>query len=369
VFYGFGWETLLLEAGFLAIFLGSSAVAPPVVVLWLFRWLAFRVEFGAGLIKLRGDPCWRDLTCLRYHHETQPMPNPLSWRFHHLPDGIHRAEVIGNHIAQLIAPWALFAPQPIAAAGASVMIVTQCWLLLSGNFAWLNLVTIVIAAAAIPDRWLRHVLPSPDVPDGPSPVWWLVIVVAVTAVVVVLSYRPARNLLRRRQLMNSSFDPLRLVNAYGAFGHVTKHRDELIFEGTAHEEINDRTQWLPYEFKGKPGDPARRPRQVAPYHLRLDWLLWFAAMSPPDSHPWLRTFVAKLLEGDRATLRLLRVNPFPDAPPAHVRVHVYAYRFSTTSERRQHRVWWVRELRGTYLAPMRRAQAVSVAGRERPQVG
>ena len=104
VFYGFGWESLLLETGFLASFLGPADTAPPTLILWAFRWLLLRVEFGAGLIKLRGDPCWRDLTCLHYHHETQPLPNPLSWYFHRLPGPIHRLEVVGNHLGQLVAP-------------------------------------------------------------------------------------------------------------------------------------------------------------------------------------------------------------------------------------------------------------------------
>src|SRR5467141_3686997 len=144
-FYAFGWETLLLEAGFLAIFLGSSDTAPPVLVIWLLRWLLFRLEFGAGLIKMRGDRCWRDLTCLDYHHETQPMPNPLSWYFHRLPRRLHRIETAGNHFAQLVAPFGLFAPQPVAEIAASVMVITQLWLVLSGNFAWLNLLTITLA--------------------------------------------------------------------------------------------------------------------------------------------------------------------------------------------------------------------------------
>ena len=223
VFYGFGWETLLCEAGFLATFLGPRSVAPPVVILWLFRWLAFRVELGAGLIKLRGDACWRNLTCTRFHHETQPLPNPLSWRFHHLPNWMHRAEVLGNHVAQLVAPWLLFLPQPIAGIGAVVMIVTQCWLLLSGNFSWLNLVTIVIVAAALPGHAGGSTV---------SPTWWVVLGLAAAGLIVVLSIRPALNLVSNRQVMNGSFDPLRLVNTYGAFGHVTKRRDELIIEGT-----------------------------------------------------------------------------------------------------------------------------------------
>src|SRR5918911_28084 len=125
IFYSFGWETLLLEAGFLAVFLGAGPTAPPLLVIWLYRWLLFRVEFGAGLIKMRGDRCWRDLTCLYYHHETQPMPNPLSWYFHHLPRSPHRVEVAGNHFAQLVAPIFLFAPQPIASIAGVFVIVTQ----------------------------------------------------------------------------------------------------------------------------------------------------------------------------------------------------------------------------------------------------
>ena len=126
-FYSFGWETLLLEAGFLAVFLGPSRVAPPAAVLWLFRWLVFRLEFGAGLIKLRGDRCWRNLTCLYYHHETQPMPNPLSWLFHHLPQPLHKVEVLANYLAQLVAPVALLGPQPVAGVAAAAVIVTQAW--------------------------------------------------------------------------------------------------------------------------------------------------------------------------------------------------------------------------------------------------
>src|SRR3954468_17606907 len=132
-FYSFGWESLVLEAGFLAAFLGPSWMAAPAPIILLFRWLLFRLEFGAGLIKMRGDACWRDLTCLYYHHETQPMPGPLSWYFHHLPKPLHRVEVFANHVTQLVVPFGLFLPQPIAGAAAAVMIVTQLWLVASGN--------------------------------------------------------------------------------------------------------------------------------------------------------------------------------------------------------------------------------------------
>jgi Lipase maturation factor len=354
-FYGFGWETLLLEAGFLAIFLGPAATAPPTLVLWLYRWLLFRVEFGAGLIKLRGDRCWRDLSCLDYHHETQPLPGPLSWFFHHLPRPLHRAEVLANHAAQLVVPFGLFAPQPVAGIAALVIVVTQAWLLASGNFSWLNLITIVLAAAALDGGFLGAVLPVDPPATLAAPAGWQqAAVLAVALLVAVLSVRPARNLLGRRQLMNASFDPLRLVNTYGAFGAITRVRREVVLEGTDDPVPGPATVWKEYQFKAKPGDPRRRPGQVAPYHLRLDWLLWFAAMSPPSAHPWMATLVTRLLEHDPATLKLLgRPTPFPDRPPALVRARLYRYRFTTRAERRQTGAWWSRDLVGDYLPPLR----------------
>ncbi len=349
VWYSFGWESLLLEAGFLAIFLGNSGSQPPVLLFWLLRWLLLRLEFGAGLIKLRGDTCWRDLTCLRYHHETQPMPGPLSWFFHHLPDPLHRAEVLGNHAAQLAAPLALFAPQPAASVAAAVMIVTQLWLVASGNFAWLNWLTIVIASSVVDTSLAGRVLPLPAPPPlAPAPPWYEALVIAYTAAVVVLSYQPARNLASRRQLMNASFDPFHLVNTYGAFGSITRRRYELVIEGTADPAAGPGSRWLEYEFKGKPGDPRRMPPQVAPYHLRLDWLMWFAALSPAYAEPWLSRLLYALLTGDRDVLRLLRANPFPGQPPAAVRVSRYRYRYTTWRQLRRTGAWWERIPAGMY---------------------
>jgi hypothetical protein len=353
-FYSFGWESLLLEAGFLAVFLGNARTAPPWLVILLFRWLALRVELGAGLIKLRGDSCWRDLTCMEYHHETQPMPNPLSWYFHRLPRGLHRIEVLGNYLAQLVAPLALFLPQPIAAIGALVMIGTQAYLLTSGNYAWLNLLTMLISFSGIPDslgvELLRGIAPAAV--EQP-PVWFAVAVLALTVAIVALSYWPVRNLLGTRQLMNYSFNRYHLVNAYGAFGRVTRERYEIVLEGTTAGALTAQTAWSEYEFRGKPGDPRRRPPQVAPYHLRLDWLMWFAALSPRYGEEWFMPLVEALLAGDRAVLRLIRRNPFPDAPPNWIRARFYRYRFTTGRERRASRAWWAREPAGEYLAPVR----------------
>ena len=353
VFYAFGWESLLLEAGFLASFLGSARTAPPLLVIWLLRWLLFRVEFGAGLIKLRSDRCWRNLTCLYYHHETQPMPNPLSWHFHHLPRPLHKAEVLANHFTQLVVPFGLLAPQPVAKVAAVIVVVHQAWLLLSGNFSWLNVVTIALAAAAMDDRLLGPVLPDPPTAPAPAPSWYQATVLAVTLLVVVLSWWPVRNLVSRRQLMNASFDPLRLVNAYGAFGHITKERFEVIVEGTDEPRLTPTTAWKEYEFKGKPGNPRRQPPQVAPYHLRLDWMLWFAAMSSPLYHGWVVVLADRLLRNDRPTLKLLRRNPFPDRPPTFVRMRLFRYRFSTRAEKRETGARWVRTPVSDYLRPRR----------------
>ncbi|MDT0381142.1 lipase maturation factor family protein [Streptomyces sp. DSM 42041] len=346
--YGFGWESLLLEAGFLAVFLGNDSVGPPVLVLWLLRWLLFRVEFGAGLIKWRGDRCWRELTCLDHHHETQPMPGPFSWHFHRLPRRMHRAEVAANHVTQLLVPFALLLPQPVAGAAAALMIVTQLWLLLSGNFAWLNWLTVVIACAALD----TSLVTGPRT-YGATPLWFAALVCALTVLVAVLSYRPVRNLLSPRQRMNRSFDPLHLVNTYGAFGSVTRVRHEIVLEGTDAEHPDEDTAWREYDFRGKPGDPSRRPRQFAPYHLRLDWMMWFAALSPAYTRGWFDAFVLRLLRSDPDTLRLLRRNPFPDGPPAHVRALLYRYRFTTGSERRETGMWWHRTLVREYLSPVR----------------
>lgn len=352
-FYGFGWESLLLEAGFLVAFLGSNEVAPPLTVILLTRWLVFRLEFGAGMIKMRGDRSWKDLTALTYHHETQPMPNPMSRFAHLLPRWFHKGEVLGNHFAQLVVPFFLFAPQPVASIAATIIILTQAWLVVTGNFAWLNVLTIILAFSAVGDeavRWLIPVFPEPQF--GETPLWFIVVVLGVTLLLLMLSWWPLRNLFARRQLMNASFNRWHLVNAYGAFGSVTKERFEVIVEGTvADDPLDPAAEWREYEFKGKPGDPRAIPRQYAPYHLRLDWLMWFLALGSPDSG-WFSMLLLRLLEADRPTLRLLRSDPFNGERPKWVRARLYLYKFATHRQRREFGLWWMREEAGTLVRPV-----------------
>lgn len=343
-FYGFGWESLLCEAGFTVALLGALDTAPPVTIVFLLRWLVFRLEFGAGMIKMRGDRSWRDLTALYYHHETQPMPNPLSRTAHLLPKWFHRFEVLGNHFAQLIVPWLLFAPQPVASIAAAVVILTQLWLVATGNFAWLNVITIVLAFSAVDDAafsWVFGGAQAGGFGADSVPGWYAAVVLVASILIVGLSWQPLRNLFAHRQLMNASFNRWHLVNAYGAFGTVTQERYEVIVEGTTDDPHDPDAQWHEYEFKGKPGDVTRLPRQFAPYHLRLDWLMWFLALGSRDTE-WFEMFLLRLLEADRPTLRLLRSDPFGGSPPRAVRARMFLYRFTTRREKRASGDRWLR---------------------------
>jgi hypothetical protein len=268
IFYAFGWESLLLETGFFAIFAGGFATMPNGILIWIWRWVLFRIMFGAGLIKIRGDSCWRDLTCLDYYFETQPIPNGLSWYFHWLPAWVHHGGVVVNHIVELGVPFTYFLPQPFAAVGGLLTIAFQLMLIVSGNLSWLNWLTIVLAIPTLDDRWLSWLPVAAPALQMQSIVHRAIIGV-IGVGVAVLSVAPIRNMLSPNQVMNTSFNTIHLVNTYGAFGSITRTRNEIVIEGTNDTVLTDATKWLPYEFKGKPGDPSRRPRQIAPYHLRL----------------------------------------------------------------------------------------------------
>ena len=350
-FYGFGWETLLCEVGFFAIFLGGGKSAPNIWLLWIFRWTLFRLMFGAGLIKLRGDACWRDLTCLDYYFETQPMPNPVSWYFHWLPQSVHAAGVAINHFVEVAVPFAYFVPQPFASIAGVITILFQLALIVSGNLSWLNWLTIVLCIPLVSDAWLSWLPIHPPADISPEPAFHITLYI-VAAAVVLLSIAPVTNLLSSRQLMNASFEPLHLVNTYGAFGSITRERYEIVIAGTDEQELTPDTQWREYEFKGKPGDPARLPPQVAPYHMRLDWLMWFESMAPVPQSGWFFNLLAGLLQGDAQTIGLLRTNPFPNAPPHYIRAEYFLYKFTTPDERRRTGLWWNRQLVGTFYGPV-----------------
>ncbi len=351
-FYAFGWESILLEACFFAMFLGSSRVLPQGISLWMFRWLVFRIMFGAGLIKLRGDSCWRDLTCLDYHYETQPMPNPLSWYFYWSPQWMKAGGVIFNHVAELIVPFGLLVPQPIASIAGLITIAFQFSIILTGNLAWLNWLTLLLAFSTLDTKFLggllEHFRPAMQAPALPAVlVYW-----SAGAFVALMSVPVVVNMLSPNQMMNADFNNFHLVGTYGAFGSISRIRYEVVLEGTNDKVLTPATIWREYEFKGKPGNLDYRPPQIAPYHLRLDWLMWFAAMSSYQDYPWFVNLVAKLLQNDGTVLSLLRHDPFESSAPHFVRARLYEYHFTTPDEHRTTHAWWTRKLVGPYFPPV-----------------
>ncbi|HZN03261.1 MAG TPA: lipase maturation factor family protein, partial [Candidatus Polarisedimenticolia bacterium] len=398
--YGYGWEIQLLETGAVAILLCPLLDGrpfprrpPPFAAILLLRWLAFRIYLGAGLIKIRGDACWRDLTCLVHHYETQPIPNPVSRFYHFMPLWFHKGGVLYNHLIELAAPWFLFGPRLLRLTAGSLMVAFQVILMTSGNLSFLNYLTIVPCLAAFDDAFLRRLLPrvvtrsadaaaaahaaaattvahdaaaaatagpAPEAIGAPPQAALLkpsgagraheAIAWAYAALVAVLSLGPVGNMLSSRQIMNTSFDRLHLVNTYGAFGSVGEVRREIVFEGTADDAVTAATVWKEYDFWCKPGTPTRRPCLIAPFQPRLDWQIWFAAMSGPERYPWTLHLVAKLLRNDAGALSLLSTNPFPDRPPRFIRAAYYRYQFAPPGE--PDGAWWRRTYLGEWLPPL-----------------
>ncbi|KAI3389217.1 hypothetical protein SNEBB_002287 [Seison nebaliae] len=374
--YSFGWESQLLESGFLAIFLCPlyslwpipKNVPPSKFVIWAYRWLIFRIMLGAGLIKIRGDECWRDLTCMDYHYETQPVPNPMAYYMHHEPKLFHKFETLVNHIVELPLPIMVMIPyRPVRLAGGIIQIFFQFIIIISGNLSFLNWLTILPALACIDDGLYKYVMPKS---------WWLkaleaerhinmvkcssiliflriyMLDICLFTLISYLSIPVIFNLLSSNQAMNTSFDPLRIVNTYGAFGTVTRQRFEIIFEGTQNENIYG-AEWKEYEFRAKPGKTEKRPPYFTPYHYRLDWLMWFAAFGSPNSHPWLLSLMGKMLLNDKDLKHLIKYNPFEKGkPPKFVRCLYYRYQFSKwNSKEAKEGQWWTREYKGIYIQP------------------
>ena len=340
--YGYGWEIQLLETGFLAIFLCPlldmrpfPKRGPPIFIIGLFRWLTFRIMLGAGLIKIRGDDVWRNGTALYYHFETQPLAGPLSRWFHFLPRAILKAGVWYNFLAELVAPWFIFWPRLARHIAGVVILLLQIILIASGNLSFLNWLTIVPALACFDDGFWSKILPRPLVrratdairkeePSRPM----LITSWVITVIIAILSIQPLFNILSPRQIMNTSFDALDLVNTYGAFGSVGRERLNVIFEGTDDEVPDEKADWKAYPYKGLPVDLYKHPPQIAPYQLRLDWQIWFASMSTADEYPWTLNLVSKLLHNDPGAVGLFAANPFPEKPPRFIRAVLYRYSFA-----------------------------------------
>jgi hypothetical protein len=339
VFYGYGWESLLLETGFLSIFLYPfwnlqwfpAHHSPPKLIILLLLWVLFRNMFGSGMIKVRGSESWRDFTSLFYHFETQPITNPLSPWFHHLPRWMLKGGVLFNHIVELMIPFFYFLTAPFRIIGGIFTVAFQFILILSGNLSWLNWLTIVLCIPCFDDRVWRLILPQSVLAQVPAsmsvtpytlPTQFTLLIVG--GLIAYLSINPIKNLIGPNQAMNTSHDPLHLVNSYGAFGHIGKVRHELVISGRS--SPNDMA-WKEYEFKAKPSRPHTSHPIISPYHYRLDWQIWFAAMGTYHQNPWIVHLIYKLLINDPETLRLIHVNPFKGQAPYAIKVDLYDYQF------------------------------------------
>jgi hypothetical protein len=414
--YGFGWESQLLETLFLAIWsvplfswtrIPRNFATPWGVVLGN-RWLIFRIMLGAGLIKIRGDPCWRDLTCMNYFYETQPVPNPITYFAHQTPEIIHRLETLANHFVELVGPWLMLIPsRNFSIFAGSVQIIFQFSIILTGNLSFLNWLTTIPCVFFFDDHFFQRFFDSNTVrlvlqeveegntkiTDNSAPVnegeliraakneslakrtirtvdpnifeksgkisWTGLIRSVVNASVFLLlaklSVPVVLNLASKNQAMNTSFDALQLVNTYGAFGSVTKERTEVVIVGTKSSNPHDPSAvWLEYEFYCKPGDIYRRPCLISPFHYRLDWLMWFAAFQSYHYNPWLLHFMGKLLTTPEDVHGLIAFNPFQNKElPKFVKAQHYSYQFTSIGdEDAKSGRWWRRQYIKDYVPPI-----------------
>ncbi len=363
VFFGYQWDALLLETGLLALFLAPPALRlrrgqePSPVVLWLLRFLLFRLTFVSGVVKLRsGDETWRSLSALLVHYETQPLPTWIGWHAHQLPELLQKLSCGLMFAIELAVPFLIFAGRRGRIAACVPLVGLQVLIALTGNYAFFNFLTIALCVLLLDDRglpWVRQAEPV----TGPR--WPRVVVYPFAALTGALALvigvagcglevpwpRPVTALYRLAA-------PFRSVNGYGLFAVMTTTRLEIEIEGSDDGGVT----WKPYPFPDKPGDVRRAPRFVAPHQPRLDWQMWFAALGTCEQNPWLGQLLRRLREGSSPVLGLLGANPFPDRPPASIRALVYDYRFTDRATRRASGAWWRREAKGLYCHDLDEAE-------------
>lgn len=369
-FLGFQWDSLLLEAGFLALFLAPlrlwpwrSPIPPPSrLAVWLLRLLLFKLMLSSGCVKLSsGDPTWRQLTALSFHYQTQPLPTWLAWYANQWPLWFHQACCGFMFTVELIVPFLIFAPRRLRFLGGFLFISLQILILVTGNYAFFNLLTLALCLVLFDDSALRALLPAAlarrleDADEPPTrPRWhraasWTaaVLVVPLTLAQVNLSMGTPLTVPRALELVDAWLLPLRTINGYGLFAVMTTERKEIVVEGS-----EDGVTWLPYQFKYKPGDLNQRPTFVAPHQPRLDWQMWFAALGGPRDHRWFVALCIRLLQGKPKVLALLQKNPFPEHPPKFLRAELYEFDFTESAERHETGAWWRRKRLGEYLPPI-----------------
>ena len=350
-FLTFQWDSLLLESGFLAIFFGRSAGGLKAVA-WLYRWLVFRLYFLSGYVKLGShDPTWSNLTAMKFHYHTQPLPTIFAWYADKLPDIVQRASTFLVLAIELVAPFFIFAPRRMRMGAAFTLLSLQLFILLTGNYTFFNLLTMALTLFLFDDRALERIkrieispLPATKLARaGTALLTVLLLMLGITRLTESISGAAPEPL----NTFGRIASPFEIVNPYGLFAVMTTSRPEIVVEGS-----NDGETWLAYEFRYKPGDLHRAPRWVEPFQPRLDWQMWFAALSNYQSDQWFVQFVVRLLQGSPAVLSLLEKNPFPGSPPHFVRAVLYDYSFTDVRTLRETGEWWRRKPAGIYLPPV-----------------
>ena len=376
-FLSFQWDILLLETGFLSIFLAPCRLwpreliflprsSPPAMAapvsragLFLLKFLLFKLILMSGVVKLTsGDDCWWNLTALDYHYWSQPLPTVFAWWADKSPEWFKHFSVAFCLGIEIIVPFFIWAPRRPRLIAAGLMIFLQIAIAITGNYCFFNLLTITLCLLLIDDAAVgtdRHSvgIPAPGAPSGRALAIRLCGYASIAVVVVTLpinawlifsAFKPRARPPGGLAIVYEQLEAFRIVNGYGLFRVMTKDRCEIVLEGSA-----DGLEWLPYEFKWKPGDVKRAPGWCAPHQPRLDWQMWFAALESPRENPWFFGLIVRLLQGSQDVNRLLAHNPFPDKPPSYIRAMFYRYRFTTVSELRQTGGWWKRQELREYL--------------------
>ena len=350
LFFNFQWDYLLLEAGFLSIFL---TVGPNRLLVFLFHWLLFRLRFLSGLSKIiSDDPTWNGLTTLRYYFETQPLPHMGSWYAHQLPDWLLKTGTGFTLLVELVVPFFIFLPRPFRLFAAAATILIQLLIILTSNHNFINLLTIALCLFLLDDRALQRVLPRWLLGSGRGTGRQLLRDMTLPVVAIALL---ASSTLNAYQFVTGHRDPaawnapqewLRawgLGNVYHVFPTMQTERQELVIEGS-----RDGRNWEAYAFRYKPNAADQRPAFIVPLHPRLDWMIWFMPPQNPFMRQWFTACLWRLHTNSASVTALLAHNPFPEQGPRYLRVLAYRYRFTTPEERDRTGHIWVTEYLGEF---------------------
>ncbi len=379
-FLSFQWDILLIETGFLAIFIAPwrwlAIKGPPVsgVGLFLLKFLLFKLMLMSGVVKLTShDDCWWSLTALDYHYWSQPLPTVFAWWTDQNPEWFKKFSVGFCLFVEIIVPFFLWAPRRLRLIAAGLLIFLQIAIAVTGNYCFFNLLTIALCLLLIDDQWIGRMsrgwrveggapaTPSSKGLAGARPSIFgdqlvsslirrslalvtIVVTVPIDIWLIYSAFKPEAEPPRSLAVLEEHLEPFRIVSGYGLFRVMTKDRLEIEVEGSA-----DGIDWKPYVFRWKPDDVKRAPTWCAPHQPRLDWQMWFAALGTVRENPWFVNLAVSLLENKTDVISLFAHNPFPAQPPKFVRARLYRYRFTTGPQRAATGAWWKREEIGEYL--------------------